>query len=437
MVLIIAHKVNFISAIIKSGGSETEFARSAGLVIVGTVIAQVLPLLFYPIFTRLFSPADFGTFAMIAMIAAPLAILASGMYEQAFLITHTQRSTLNLFLYMMLRCSLVLIVAFFFLLVLRFEIANELGDPALVGALLVVPIISLGQVIYNCTSEWFVRGKAFKALAINRVIQGALLSLAKLGFGFAAMFSGGLVLGEALGRLLYMGHVTTGTWRVPLSDMRQTSWKKIAATGKRYRRFPRVMVPDQLINTFTGSVHVLFIGYAFGPTQLGYVSLIFSALYLPVTVVSSSIKDVFRQRASIDFSETKNCRPIFAKLLAPITLAGIAGFGLLYLIAPWIFVVIFGPDWATAGLYAQLLIPMFFFNFVSMSLGGVLVIANQMKASLWWQITSLIMAVVSLMIGIYGFGNVTDTLIAFTIARSLGYIHYMALSYKYAKAQFG
>lgn len=418
----------------KARGSENEFARSAGLVILGTVIAQVLPLLFYPIFTRLFSPADFGTFAIIAMIAAPLAILASGMYEQAFLIVRSHTSTLNLFLYIMLRSSLVMLLALLLLLALREEVANGLKDPALVGALLFVPIIGLGQVIYNCTSEWFVRCKEFKALAINRVVQGALLSLAKLGFGLAAMFNGGLVLGEALGRLLYIGHVTNGTWRIPLGNMRQTSWKKIAATGKRYRRFPRIMVPDQLINTFTGSVHVLFIGYAFGPTQLGYVSLIFSALYLPVTVVSSSIKDVFRQRASVDFAETQNCRPIFVKLLIPVTLIGVGGFGLLYLIAPWIFVIVFGPDWAKAGLYAQLLIPMFFFNFVSMSLGGVLVIANQMKASLWWQITSLMMAIVSLLIGIYGFGTVVDTLIAFTVARSLGYIHYMALSYKYAKA---
>jgi O-antigen/teichoic acid export membrane protein len=216
--------------------------------------------------------------------------------------------------------------------------------------------------------------------------------------------------------------------------MRQVSWTKVLISGKRYQRFPRIMVPDQLINTFTGSVHILFIGYAFGPTQLGYVSLIFSALYLPVTVVSSSIKDVFRQRASVEFAETGNCRPIFVKLLMPVTLAGLAGFGLLYIIAPWIFVLVFGPDWASAGLYAQLLIPMFFFNFVSMSLGGVLVFTNQMNVSFWWQVTSLIMGVLSLLIGILGFGSVTCTLIIFTIARSIGYIHYAALSYKYAIA---
>ena len=54
------------------------------------------------------------------------------------------------------------------------------------------------------------------------------------------------------------------------------------AIGRRHRNFPRLMVPDQLVNTVGGSIHVLIIGYAFGPVQLGYVSLLFSALYLPV-----------------------------------------------------------------------------------------------------------------------------------------------------------
>ena len=318
MVLVKGISLNFFSKIIKKRGPEAEFARSAGLVIFGTFIAQAMPLLFYPIFTRIFSPSDFGTFAIISMISTPLSILASGVYEQAFLVTKSRQGTLHLFLYIILRSLVVLLLVSIFLLALREEIANVFSDPALYMALLFVPFISLGQVIYNCTSEWLVHGKAFKELAINRIIHGGLLSFAKLGFGFTAILNGGLVLGEALGRLLYIAHVANGTWRLPLNNMRHVSWRRMLIIGQRYQRFPRIMIPDQLINTFTGSVHILFIGYAFGPTDLGHVSLIFSALYLPVTVVSSSIKDVFRQRASVDFAEQKNCRPIFVKLLAPV-----------------------------------------------------------------------------------------------------------------------
>jgi O-antigen/teichoic acid export membrane protein len=211
----------------------------------------------------------------------------------------------------------------------------------------------------------------------------------------------------------------------------------MAAMGKRYRSFPRLMVPDQLINTFAGSIHVLIIGYAFGPTELGYVSLLFSALYLPVTIVSSSLKDVFRQRASVDYARDGNCRPLYVKLLLPVTFLGFGGFGLLYLLSPWLFVFVFGAKWAVVGEYARTLIPMFFFNFVAMSLGGVLVIAKKMAVSLGWQVVSLALASAALLTGVIVFKSVAGTLLLFTVARSVSYVHYMILSYRHAKRPAG
>jgi O-antigen/teichoic acid export membrane protein len=398
----------------------------------GTLVAQILPLLFYPIFTRLFSPSDFGTFAIISMIATPLAILASGAYEQAFLLVRTSRGTVSLFRYILLRCTIVLVPSTLVFTVWSEQIADALANPALRFSLLFVPFISFGQVVYNCTSEWLVRATAFKSLTLNRISQSCTLSLAKLGFGFSAFIGGGLVVGEALGRLLYAALTYRLIWRHPLSRF-PTNWRRIIAMGKRYRSFPRIMLPDQLINTFGGSIHVLVIGYAFGPTELGYVSLLFSALYLPVTIVSSSLKDVFRQRAMVDYTADGSCRPLYIKLLLPVALLGLVGFGLLYFISDWLFIFVFGPEWAPVGNYARILIPAFFFNFVAMSLGGILVFAQKLDVSLRWQIMSLLLAGASLLIGVFVFGNIRDTLLSFTIARSISYGYYMILSYKFAK----
>lgn len=207
----------------------------------------------------------------------------------------------------------------------------------------------------------------------------------------------------------------------------------MVAIAKRYRNFPRLMVPDQLINTLGGSVHVLIIGYAFGPTELGYVALLFSALYLPITIVSASVKDVFRQRASVDYARDGNCRPIYVKLIIPVSILGLAGFGLLYFISPWLFVFVFGPAWVVAGQYAQILIPLFFVTFVAMSMSGVLVIAEKMGVSLLWQISNLVLTASSLVFGILATETVAGTLLIFSIVRSISYLHYIILSFKHAK----
>lgn len=413
--------------------SRSGFAFDTSLVVLATLAAQILPLLFYPILTRIYSPAEFGTFATVILFATPLAIVASGVYEQAFLLNRSERASFQLFQFIVRRSLIVLTIAFLILLVLRAEIAKLFNDPGLNGMLLLIPIISLGQVIYVCSSEWLVRGKAFAALGVNRIWQSAALSLSKTALGFGPFTGSGLVVGEAFARCLYMMYSFAKIWRKPLQDFGWASDRRRRAMGRRFRQFPRIMVPDQLINTLSGSIHIVFIGAAFGPTELGYVSLLFSALYLPVTVVSSSIKDVFRQRASVDYAQNGNCRPIYLKLLTPVTLLGLIGFGLLYAVSPWIFVIAFGPEWAALGGYAQILIPMFFFNFIGMSLGGVLVIANQMKASLWWQCTNLAMATLALLVGIFILENVPGTLFLFSIARSVSYLHNMLLSYKYAR----
>lgn len=419
--------------LIKRRRLASDFAQNAGLVLAGTLVAQVLPLLFYPVFTRLYSPADFGTFAVISMTATFLATVASGAYEQAFILIKSTRRALNLFTFVMVRTAIVLIPSLVILAVFRAQIAAEFGDPALVATLLLVPVIAFGQVIYNCTSEWLVRGEAFKALSVNRIWQSGALALAKLGFGLAGLTRGGLVFGETVARVLFVAWVGKRIWHRPWLQNRPASWRRASAAGKRYRSFPRLMVPDQLLNTVGGSVHVLLIGYAFGPTELGYVSLIFSALYLPITIVSSSIKDVFRQRASVDYARDKNCRPLYVRLLTPVTLLGLAGFGLLYVISPWVFTFVFGHKWDAVGTYAQLLTPVFFFNFVAMSLGGVLVIADKMAASVWWQVSNVAATTAGLLVGIFVFRTVEATLIGYSTARSLSYIHFIVLSYKHAK----
>lgn len=408
------------------------FARNASVVMMGTMAAQALPLMFYPILSRLYTPADFGTFATVALAASCLAVVASGVFEQALLLLRSDRTAAALFRFILRRSLAVMIAAQVLLALAGGAIAQAFDDPALRIALLVVPLIAFGQVIYNCTAEWLVRATAFGPLTVMRILQSSVLAVPKLGFGLWLGAGPGLVWGEAVGRLAYIAYSYWAVWRRPLRVFARNRARAYAA-ARRYRNFPRLMVPDQLLNILSGSIHVFFIGTAFGPEQLGYVSLLLSALYLPITVVSSSVKDVFRQRASVEYARDGTCRPLYRRLVLPLALVGAVGFAALYWASSWIFELVFGGQWAPLGDYARILMPFFFFNFVSMSLAGVLVIAERMNVSLMWQVANLLLAVVALAVGCFVLESITATLALFTIARSLGYLFYMGLSYYYAK----
>ena len=190
---------------------------------------------------------------------------------------------------------------------------------------------------------------------------------------------------------------------------------------------------DQVLNNIGGSIHVVFFALYFNKTEIGYVAMALTILTAPITVIAGSIKDVFRQKANYEYIQTGNCRSIYIKLFFPILFFGFIFFFFLYLFVPDIFNIFLGNKWVITGKYSQILMPMFLTNFISMSLGGVLVIANKSYISMYWQLYNILLSVIGLFIGVFLFESMEETLFCFMIARSLSYITYSIISFYFAK----
>ena len=414
-------------------GGEGSFRRNALVLTGGTLTAQVLPLALYPIFTRIYAPAEFGVFATLSLFATIAAILASGTYEQAILIARSRREAAHIVAYSLLRSTLVLTV----LLALSVPIGDVMGrvgvDPAVVSWLPAIPLAAAALVVYSCYSEWCVRSQYFGELSRVRIWQTSGIAAARLGMGMLVPAINGFVAGDVLGKVASAGRCGVMLWTRDRPYFHIHTVTRVRAAARRYARVARYALPDQLINNLGGSIHVLFLGAAFGTAQLGYVTVVLSVLYLPVTVVSSAVKDVFRQRASVEYVNGGTCRPTYRRLLAPLGFLALVGFGTVYLVSPWLFPFVLGSDWAIAGDYARILTPLFFWNFVSMSLGGVLVIAERTDVSLAWQVVNLGLTVAALFVGTRLLNDIGAALWCFSLARAAAYIMYMGLSYYYAE----
>jgi O-antigen/teichoic acid export membrane protein len=414
-------------------GTSGSFRRNALILTAGTATAQVVPLLAYPLFTRLYTPSEFGVFATVSLFAALSAIIASGTYEQAILIAPTRRAASRVAAYALLRAALVLAGGLALAVPLSRAVVRLGVDPAVAAWLPAVPVMAAALVVYNCYSEWCVRNQYFGELSRVRIWQTSAIAGIRLGLGVFTPALNGFVAGDLLGKIASAGRCGAMVWRRDRKYLRIRSVARVRDAARRFAHIARYTLPDQLINTFSGSIHVIFFGAAFGTAELGYVTLVLSLMYLPVTVISSAVKDVFRQRASLEYVRDGSCRPTYRRLLAPILFIATAGFGLLYAIAPVLFTTVLGANWAVAGDYARILTPLFFWNFVSMSLGGVFVIAERTDVSLAWQVASLLITVVALFVGTRLLQDMVAALWCFSIARSIAYLLYMGLSYAYAE----
>lgn len=432
MSLIIRKVNNFLKyLLIKLPSSE--FGRNTLVLTTGTFIAQILPLLFYPMFGRIFSPAEFGLLATLSAIIPFVTILASGMYENAILIAETKQEAANIVGMIIFRSMVVTLIIGIFLFFLSYLLRKIFNEPELGKWLFVIPVSAFALVIINCFNEWCVTNKYFLSLSWNKIIFTSSITISKMGFGLVRILGNGLVLGDLFGKLLVAVICIYKALRFDKVVFHQIKFSHFKPVAKKYIKISRYLIPDQFLNNIGASIHIFFIGSYFSNTELGYITLAASLLSLPVTVISSSIKDVFRQKANEVYVATGNCRNVYARLFKPIVFFALIFAIPLYFLLPFMIPFFLGSKWLLAGVYAQLLLPMYVTNFISMSLGGVLIFTNKIHASLLWQIYTIIVSFLALIIGIFWFKNVETTILCFMVARSSAYILFMVLSYYYSK----
>lgn len=411
---------------------NSDFAKNAALLTIGTIVAQALPFLFYPYFSRVFSPSDFGLYSTLSALVPFFSILASGTYENGILICKDKQESAALVVMILIRAFLVLLCCLILVSIFSTEIGELFDEKKLEKWIFFIPIFSFATVIYNVFNEWCVTYKYFTLLSVNKIINTSSIAIGKFLLAVNSIISSGLIMGDLLGRVISAIICIIRIWQKDYFVFSSIKLIEIRSMPTKYSNFIKLYLPDQFLNLIGGSLHVFVIGIYFSSKDLGYFSLAASILTVPVTVISSAIKDVFRQRAYQYYSETGSCRSLYIKLLLPITIFTIILSIPTYYLLPKGFLIFFGENWVRAGLFAQILLPMFVSNFISMSLGGVLVISQKYTVSLLWQAATIIFSIISFFIGIYLYNDLEWMLFYFMIARTFAYLLYIILSYYYA-----
>jgi len=203
----------------------------------------------------------------------------------------------------------------------------------------------------------------------------------------------------------------------------------------RYHEFPKLYLPAQLLNTVGVSFPVFLIGAYFNSNEVGFYAMTMSVLSMPLTIISSSIRDTFRQRANEEIVKKGNCRETYIRLLKILTIAGFSGCAIIIYFMPDLFSFFLGEKWRTAGEYSQILLPMMTIDFVAMSLSGILIIREKLGISLLWQLYYVFITLISLIAGFLLFADIRSTLICFSIGRGSAYLLQIIISNRYSKGK--
>ena len=163
---------------------------------------------------------------------------------------------------------------------------------------------------------------------------------------------------------------------------------------------------------------------------LGFFAVTQRVILTPIAIIATSIGDVFRQRASEDFANKGNCREIYMSSLKKLFFISLIPFIALFVLAPWIFAFVFGNEWEEAGVYAQALTPMFFLQFTGKPLSSIFLVTENQNLELIWQLLFLVLTITPFAIGVLFHFEILNTLILFSLMRSLSYVALIVVGYR-------
>ncbi|NVO11259.1 MAG: oligosaccharide flippase family protein [Bacteroidales bacterium] len=422
-----------INLIIKDITNKNDFIRKSIILTLGTVVAQAIPVIFSPILTRLFLPEEFGLLAILGSITAIISVISTGKYETAVLIAKNRRDAVNIIGVSILLSFIISVIAtilFFFFSDILIKLLNQ---PRLGNWIFLCPLLSFLISIYQCYNEWVVRENKFSNLAINKIINSSSITISNLFYGLIRIFQGGLILGELTGRFLSAISCVYSAFRIDYKIFKKISWKRMLFLSRINSSCPKYVLPGQLLNTIAGQVAILLIASFFSETEVGLYSMTGLILSVPASLISLTVRDVFRQRANEEFKIRGNCHSIYMKTFKIVLALSIVIFFILFLILPDFISFFFGSKWREAGIYARILCPTIMISFVAECFWGMFFIANKMKSVLLWQSQFLFFTIFSIVIGHIVFHDIKYTLICFSIGRSIVYLINLRMTYLFAK----
>ena len=93
---------------------KSEFFKNVVTLLSGTTAGQVISILMVPVIARLYTPEQFGDFALFISIATVIAVISSARYELAIIPTKQDSNAFNLFII----CIIFTLVSAFFSLII-------------------------------------------------------------------------------------------------------------------------------------------------------------------------------------------------------------------------------------------------------------------------------------------------------------------------------
>lgn len=377
---------------------NSEFVKNVVKLVSGSLIAQLIPFAAEPILSRIYSPSEFGVFELYSSIIMILGSIATARYEMAIILPRLENKAINLL-------GLSLVITFLFsliiLLLLIFSkglIISMMGTNELGKFLFFIPvgIVLLG--INRSFLYWSLRSKYLNNISFSRISESTAKAASSIGLGLVKLSSSGLIIGQLTGLFVSSVVLIYKFIRIDLVKSKFLSIKNLGKQARVHSDFPKINVPLTLTEMFQVSGLIFLFSFFMDNHTLGEVSKSIRILLIPVILITTTIAQVYYQKASKEYSKGIDITKSLNEIVRNLLLASLPFLILFIFISPWLFGFVLGENWTMAGEYARYLAAWIFLKFVTGPAGVIPMIINKQKEYFLYNLLGNLILIASVII---------------------------------------
>lgn len=318
--------------------------RATLTLLTGSVLAHALPLLLGPLLTRLYTPEDFGQFALLWAMATNLSVVGCARYEFALpLESSPSRAALLMALCARLLLAVTLAsVAVALVLIFWKDLAQAW----------LLPLAVLAGGSTQWLTLWATRSQRFGLLSLARLVQQGGGAVLQTLLGLLQMGATGLLLGPIVAGLFAAGLLARpapqGGWaRLWLQPL-----VRLKAMATRHRDFPLFNTPHAFVGALQDTLTLLLIAAWAGDAAAGFWALSLRYLKAPSALLGGALSQALYPLL-LQANSASQARALVQRSMLALAALAIPLAALLLLWGPVLFTTLFGDQWRDAGALAR------------------------------------------------------------------------------------
>jgi len=395
------------------------FWRNVGKLVSGTFLGQLTALIALPLITRVYLPEDIGSLSVINSLAGTIVIISSLRLERALILTDKEKR-IKLF-YLCVVLVLIISSLSFAVLLFQYELLSYLFNLPSLDVIFLVPIIIILKGFYNILSNLSNSYLLYTSLSLSIIVTAVTGYSLKviLGYFYSADFLS-LIISELVAvflSIILLFYFLIGKEREKFKTIPSFSFiKKIFKEENDFLKYDNL---TSLLNNFSWLMPVFFLSWYFDNQVVGYYSLGFTLLRMPMNLLGKSIGNVFYKSSSLKRDKAEIAQESI-NVIQNLMFFGMLPSVVVLIYGEDLFTVFLGDNWSEAGVYSQILSLWTLIWLVSSPISNLFYTLRIQKSFLKFMIVSLLVRGGSFIIG-GEFGNVYLALILFSLTSILVY----------------